>query len=141
MVKMPSQAQIKSRYTGAIPIVPGRYKEGVNATTGFIDAAVKGQGLYEAKMQDPETLARRGKALSKLSDADWKNPASTLGAARIGPGMNASADDQARSYEPYRSALEGVSLPERTTDPIANIDNRVKPVVTAMVETKKAQLG
>ncbi len=139
MVKMPSQSEIKKNYTDAIPSVPAKYKKGIEGTTGFIEAAVDGQGNYETKMADPNVLARRGKNLAKLSDADWKNPAATTGASRIGAGMSANADKQARNYEPYRSALEGLTLDKRTTDPMQNIDNRVKPVVKTMIDTKKAQ--
>ncbi len=141
MPRMPSQAEINKAYKDAIPRVPGKYREGIQGTTGFIEAAVAGQSNYETKMADTAVLARRGKRLAQLTDADWKNPALEKGAARIGQGMTAGADKQSRNYEPYRSALEGTTLPARTTDPMANIDNRVKGVVRVMVDTKKAQLG
>ncbi len=140
-MKMPSQAEINKKYKEAIPRVPGAYRDGVNKTTGFIDAAVAGQSNYETKMADTTVLARRGKALAKLTDADWKTPALEKGAARIGQGMQAGADKQSRNYEPYRAALDGATLPARTTDPMANIDNRVKGVVRVMVDTKKSQMG
>jgi len=140
MVKMPSQSEIKAAYEGAIGRVPAAYKKGVMGTTDFVERAVAGQDLYEERMRDADVLARRKAKLAKLSNADWQKPAADVGAARIGEGMRANSDKQARNYEPIRAALEGVSLPPRTGDPMANIDNRVKPIVQAQVDAKKAAL-
>lgn len=133
MVKMPSKQAIEQAYRSAIPVVSGRYKTGVEGTQNWKQAAIDGQGLYVQRMQDQSVLARREKGLAKVSDADWKNNALNKGVSRIGPGMEAGAAKQAAGYEPIRVALEGVTLVPRTTDPMQNIDNRVKPIVQAAV--------
>ena len=90
-----------------------------------------------------EALAeeRRKKGIEKVSDSDWRDAAVKKGAARIGEGMRGAVDAQASGYSPFKSALEGISLPARSADPIANIDNRVKPVVNVLVAKKKELMG
>jgi len=134
MVKMPTRAEIEQRYKSAIPQVPARYKQGVEKTTDWKTAAIQGQSLYEQRMQDPNILKRREKGLQNVSDAEWKANAINKGVQRIGAGMEAGAAKQAANYEPIRAALESVNLPPRTADPMANIDNRVKPIVKAVVD-------
>jgi len=131
MVKMPSQSQIQQRYTSAVAVVPERYKNGIDGTTDWKPKALAGQNLYVQRMQDPGVLSRREKGLQRVTDADWKGKALAVGVQRIGPGMSAGAAKQAANYEPVRKALEGLTLPERTADAMANIDARVKPVVQA----------
>jgi len=79
--------------------------------------------------------------VSNVSNAEWQAAAANKGAARIGPGMQAGADKRTRNFEPFRTAIESVTLPDRTTDPIANVDARVKPIVQALVDTKKGIKG
>lgn len=132
MVKVKDRATREKNYRAAIAQVPSKYRDAVSKTTGVIDAAVRAQGLYEEMMRRDEVLRRREQGLRKVTDADWQRAALDKGAARIGPGMEAGATKQVANYEPIAQALEALSLPDRSADPIANIDNRVKPVVLAM---------
>lgn len=133
MVRMPSRAAREEAYRNSIGAVPGKYKKGIESTTGWKEAALGGQNLYVQKMQDQSVLARREKGLQKVSDQDWKQGALVKGAVNIASGMQAGAAKQATNYEPIAQALAALELPERTADPMQNIDNRVKRVVeTAM---------
>lgn len=140
-IRMPSQTDIAKSYAEGAGRAPAKYKEGVERTTGFKEAAIAGEALYGAKMQEVIANQARAKGLEKTSDEDWKKGVRDKGAARIGPGMTASAEKRTRNYEPFRSALEGMTLPDKTTDPMSNIDNRLKPVVGKLVETKKSIMG
>ena len=141
MVKMPSQDEIKRAYTNSIPGVSGKYAEQVRKTTGVIEAAKAAEGLYAQKMQEAIANRSREKGLEKVTDEDWRKAALEKGAARIGPGMAAAVDKQAKGYEPYRTALASLELPDRTADPMTNVQNRVGGVVRAMVDTKKSVRG
>jgi hypothetical protein len=55
--------------------------------------------------------------------------------------MTASADKQVANWRPYGSALEAITLAAPTDNPETNVDNRVKPIVRAMVDTKKTVKG
>jgi len=131
MVKVKSRAVREANFRAAIPGVAAKYKQGVQNTTGVIEAAKAAQGLYVERMSDSNVLARRMTGLNKVTDADWQNGAMNKGAARIGAGMEAAASKQAANYEPIAQALEAVQLPPRTADANTNIDNRVKPIVAA----------
>ena len=134
MVKMPSKAQIETNYRGSIPVVSQRYKAGVESTTDWKEKAVNGQDLYVTKMQDGNVLDRRRKGLEKVSNEDWRKNAVLKGVNRIGPGMEAGASKQAAGYEPIRQALEGLTLPPRSANAMANIDGRVKAVVQTAID-------
>ncbi|NMC34957.1 MAG: hypothetical protein GYA36_21255 [Veillonellaceae bacterium] len=133
MVFVPDKATRRARYERAIAGVPAAYKDGVEKVQGWKEAAIEGQQLYEEKMRDPNVLSRRERGLSKVSDQDWKNAAVAKGTQRIAAGMQAGSAKQADNYEPIAEALRSVNLPSRTADPMANIDNRVKPIVAAAV--------
>jgi len=143
MVKIKSAGQIDANYKAAIGRVPGAYKSGVMATTDWQEKAssAEAEDLYAQKIAEAVSAKRRQKAVSAVSNAEWQGKAANIGSARIGQGMSANADKRTRNFEPYRSAIEGVSLPARTADPMANVDARVKPIVSALVETKKSIKG
>ncbi len=143
MVKVKSAGQIDANYKAAIGRVPNAYKVGVMATSDWAEKASSSEAedLYAAKIQEAVAAKRRQKAVSAVSNSEWQGRAANIGAARIGAGMSANADKRTRNFEPYRSAIEGVSLPPRTADPMANVDARVKPIVSALVETKKSIKG
>ncbi len=143
MVKIKSAGQIDANYKAAIGRVPGAYKTGVMNTPDWAEKAssTEAEELYAAKIAEAVAAKRRQKAVSQVSNAEWQGKAANVGAARIGAGMSANADKRTRNFEPFRSAIEGVSLPPRTADPMANVDARVKPIVSALVETKKSIKG
>lgn len=141
MVKIKSSGQIDANYKAAIGRVPGAYKRGVQATTDWQEKASSeaAESLYAEKIAESVASKSRQKGVSAVTNAEWQGRAASIGATRIGAGMTANADKRTRKFEPFRTAIESVSLPPRTADPMANVDARVKPIVSALVETKKAQ--
>lgn len=139
MVKVKSAAQIAEAYNRAISAVGPAYQAGIQAANEWQGNSIAGQNLYEEKMRQQEVLARRATGIAKVSNEEWKSKSLQKGGARIGPGMEASKDKRTRNFEPYRQALESVQLPPRTADPMANVQNRVMPIVQKLVETKRAQ--
>lgn len=143
MVKIKSAAQIDANYKAAIGRVPAAYKAGVQATGDWQEKAssAAAEDLWKQKIAEAAAANRRQKAVSAVSNAEWQSKAANVGSARIGQGMTANADKRTRNHEPYRSAIEGTSLPARSADPMANVDQRVKPIVAALVATKKSIKG
>lgn len=142
MVKVKPLDVIRANYKAGATVAPARYKEAVGRAT-WKDAAASAdaEALFNAKMAEVLAEERRRKGIERVSDSDWRSAAETKGAARIGAGMIAAVDKQATRYSPFRSALEGVSLPPKTADAMANVDARVKPIVAAQVAKKKELLG
>lgn len=143
MVKIKSASEIDKKYKDAISRVPANYKAGVMATTNWQEKAssAEAEDLWKAKIAEAAAANRRQKAVAQVSNAEWQSKAANIGATRIGSGMTAGADKRTRNFEPYRAAIEGTSLPARSADPMANIDNRVKGIVNALVATKKSIKG
>lgn len=143
MVKIKSAGQIDANYKAAIGRVPGAYKTGILATADWQEKASSeaAESLYAEKIAEAVSAKSRQRGVSAVSNAEWQGAAASQGAARIGQGMTANADKRTRKFEPFRVAIEGVSLPDRVADPMANVDARVKPIVSALVETKKGISG
>jgi len=143
MVKVKSSAEIAKKWEDAIGRVPAAYKSGVGRTTDWAEKASseEAEALWKQKIDEAAAAKRRQRAVSAVSNEEWKGAAMEKGAARIGAGMSAAKAKRTANFEPYRSALEGVSLPAKSADPMANIDARVKPIVNALVETKKGIKG
>jgi hypothetical protein len=138
MVKVKSATVIDQNYQRSIVGVGPSYQQGINNATGWQQASLDGQALYEARMREAEVLARRAKGISKVSDGEWKANALQKGASRIGPGMQAGAAKRTQNFEPFRQALEAVNLPPRTADGVTNVQNRVIPIVQALMDKKKS---
>lgn len=143
MVKVKPLEVVKKNYSDAANIAAERYKEGISQTSGWKEKATSSEAeeLWKAKMQEAIAAERRRKALERVSESEWKEAAVKKGYSRIGQGMRAAVDKHAKNWAPYKEALEAVSLPPRSIDPMANIDNRLKPVVQALVNKKKEIKG
>ena len=139
MVKVKDLTKAKGRYTAIADEAARRYTESIPDIV-CKEPAKAGQSLYEEKMRDPNVLARRLKKIDRVSDEEFKSALVTKGAPRIATGMRAGGDKWEKNFSPYKDALEGVTLPAKTADPIANIDSRLKPVVQALVN-KKNEIG
>lgn len=131
MVFVPDKATRMKNYQASTGAVPAKYGAGIQRTTDWKEKSLSGQGLYEEQMRKPEVLARRNQGLEKVSNEQWKAKAQSLGVQRISAGMMEGAQRQADNYEPVAQALRNLTLPDRTSDPMQNIDNRVKAVVNA----------
>ena len=130
MVKTKGIEQTMKNYEGAIGSVPGKYKDGVSNASGVIAAGVAAEQLWADKMQEAISNRTRAKGLEKSSDEEWKRAALGKGASRIGQGMQESLPKMRTGMGEVLSVIEGVTIAPRTADPMANVDNRVKPIVS-----------
>lgn len=137
MVKVKSQTQIEQNYRNSAGKAGTNYAAAIDGIV-WQGEALEGQDLYVQQMQNPEVLNRRASGIAKVSDSEFKRALREKGAPVIAGRMTAASGKMAQNFAPYRAALEGVSLPPRSADPMQNVDNRVKPIVQAMVDTKKS---
>jgi len=119
-------------YKTAIGSVPAKYKRGVEAASNVIQKSKDAEELWKAAVTEAAARNARAKGLEKVSDADWKKAAVEKGAARIGGGMTAGVGKFSSGISEVISVLQGTTLGPRTTDPEANVDARVKPIVRAL---------
>lgn len=130
-----SQSDIKKKYEASTSLVTEAYKMGV-ADSNWKDTALAGQSLYVESMQNPTILARRSKGINKVSDEQWRNAAIVKGAPVIAVRMKAASSEQSANFEPYRQALESMTLPAKTTDPLQNVINRIGPIAVKFKQIK-----
>jgi len=138
MVKVKDLATIQANYSGSVGTASTRYGAAAPNITWQAPAQA-GQALYTQRMQDPTVLARRNTGISKVSDAAFRTAVQNKGVPIIAGRMTAAAPKMAANFAPYKSALEALTLPAKSSDAMQNIDQRLKPVVAAMVATKNAQ--
>lgn len=129
--------QTTKNWEGAIGRVPAAYAEGVSAAKDWQAKAIAAEDLWQQKIQEAAAAKRRARKIAEVSDEQWRAAAREKGAARIGQGMAASKDKFRSGIAKVLDVLHGVSLPPRTADPMANVDNRVKPIVEALHGLKK----
>lgn len=138
-MKVKPQSEIKKNYEQSTAIVTDRYKQGVTSAD-WKDKAKAGQELYVQTMQNPTVLARREKGIERVSDEEWRKNTIDKGAGVIASRMKNASGKQSSRFEPYRSALESMDLPAKTTDPATNVANRVTPIAVKFREIKD-QIG
>jgi len=139
-MKIKSQAEISKKWGDAIGRVPGAYKAGVAATNDWQEKAASddAENLWKERIDEAAARKARQKAIGAVSNEDWKSAAVNKGSARIGAGMTAAQGKRAQKHEPYRAAIEGMTLPPKTSDPAQNVTNRVIPIAVTLSELKKS---
>ena len=126
-----------SNYRDGIGKAPARYKAGVEKNNNQNENAIASQPLYEARVQESIANKTRVKGLQNSSTAAWKQAASTKGASRIGPGMTAALPKFSTGISNVLATIQGTTIAERSADPMANIDGRVKPIAQALYDMKR----
>ena len=137
MVDTKSTEQAMKNWEDGIGRAPTKYAEGVKNATGVIEKAIAAEDLYAQKMQEAIASGRRAKKLAEVSDEQWKQAALEKGAARIGPGMIAAKEKMRTGIGKVLDVIRSVQIAPRTADPMANIDNRVKPIAAALHKLKE----
>lgn len=135
MAKNPkSVEQAAANLAGAIPIIPDRYRQGVEGadwhTAASSDAA---EANYNARMQQVLSSKARQAGVKRSSNEAWKTGALTKGVSNIATGLQNSIEKYRTNFGAvYSKVLPTITgLKPRGIDPVANVDARVKPVVTA----------
>lgn len=140
--KVPDAATWEASYKDGAQRKAGKWQTNFLGATGIAAAASSdaAQMAYQAKMMDPAVLAVRQKKLKKLSDADFQAPVRAGGSGLYSSGVAAKADKAARGVAPFLGVIQGVlnTLPPKTDNVDANIDNRVKPLARALRDAKRA---
>ena len=138
MVLVKPQGEITKNFQEGASRAPAKYKLGVQRADWSGPAGSEtAEANYAAGVQEAAAKKSRQAGVMKIGNADWQRAAADKGAARIGPGMAASAGKQAANWAPYRSFLEGLSLPDRTRNATENITNRSIPVAQGMQDLKR----
>jgi len=132
MVKTKGAAAAVKNWEGQIGVASTRYKEGVDRSSGWQQAAIAAADLYKQKVVEAANAGLREKGLQRVSDAEWKSKASGKGAARIGDGMRASIPKFQTGITEVIGVIESTTLPERSADVMSNVTNRCGGMANAL---------
>ena len=127
-----TKEEARANFEASIAYIPERYALGIRkadwATNAGSDQAEKN---YAANVQKAIAAKRRQTAVKKVSNTDWQNAAIEKGAPIIGDRIRGALDKWASTWGPmYDQVVSKVgTLPAKTTDFRANINNRLVPVV------------
>jgi len=126
-----TRAQAKEHFRAATAYIPARYKEGV-AVAEWQGPTLKAADNYYSMMSKVITEKLYDKGVSASSDAEWRRGASEKGAPIIGTRIAAALDKWDAKWGPMFDTIRGFvpGLPPRGIDPLANVDARLKPIVS-----------
>lgn len=139
MVMVKPQSEITENFIAGASRAPAKYKKGVLRADWQTNASSpESEANYAAGVQEAAANQTRQKGVQNVSNADWQRKAADVGAQRIGKGMADAAPKQAQKWAPYRSFLEGTSLPPKTRNATENIQNRSIPIAQGMQDLKRS---
>ncbi len=142
MVKVKDMTTAKANYEGSASEAVRRWKQEIpkadwkepSLSSGAVD-------LHRTKTIEALDAGRREKGIEKVSDAEWRTRTVQKGGPTMATNMKVSSSKWAQNFTPYKQALEALDLPAKTADVDSNIDNRLRPVVHALVDKKKEIKG
>jgi len=127
-----TKEEARANFEAAIAYIPARYSAGVSKAD-WLTAAKSDQAEknYAAGVQQAIANKTRQKAISALTNDDWKNAALNKGAPVIGERIRAALGTWAANWGPMydQVASKVATLPAKTPDWRANINNRLVPIV------------
>jgi len=126
--------QAKANLEASIAYIPARYIAGVQQANWQGPASsAQAEANYAAAVSKAVTDKRRQKGVAKVSNADWQNAAVEKGAPIIGERLRGALGKWEARWGPMYGAVKTAvgALPPKTTDFMANINNRLVPTVKA----------
>lgn len=142
MVKVKDMSTAKANYEGSASEAVRRWKQEIPKADWKEPSLASGAvELHRTKTIEALDAGRREKGIEKVSDAEWRNRTVAKGGPTMASNMKVSSSKWASNFTPYKQALEALDLPAKTADVDSNIDNRLRPVVHALVDKKKEIKG
>ena len=124
--------EAKAHFEGALTYIPARYREGVSKADWYTPASSEeAETNYAQAMQEVISKKKRQEGIKAVSNDYWRDQAIKLGAPIIADRIRNALDKWEKNWGPiYEEVLaECERLPARTLDFMANINNRLIPVV------------
>jgi len=128
----------------AIANIPARYETGIRRANWADPAASDtAEALWWAGLEAARAARRRIAGIRRVGDTTWRQLAVSKGAPIIGTRLRDALGKYRANFAPVMDAMLRVlpTLRPKTPDPMANIDNRVKPVVRAAIEASPKKKG
>lgn len=130
-------SQARENLEDSTSFIAQRYRSGLQGAEWQQRAASESaEENYTQAMQEVLSENKRQDGVRDVSDSEWRQAAQEKGAPiiaeRVRGALSKWEDNWGDKYQNVLSTLEG--LPDPTTDPMTNVDQRLKPVVEAWQE-------
>jgi len=118
----------------------GDYTTGVQTPrVSWQQASAAGEGNYKAGVTAAAAKGSYGKGVARAGDASWKKGATGKGPARYAEGVVLGKDDWVKGFNPFQTALQGLTLPPRQPKGSPQNIQRVSAVTTLLRSTREAR--
>ena len=137
MANIKSMSAIQEKWTRVTPTRTEDYKLGItNPKKDWAKATSEAADNYKAGVDAAQAKGLFAKGVKKAGTKKWQDKALAKGPTRFAEGVYLAGNDYAAGFAPYREAIAKVDLGPRypRRDP-RNLE-RVKKIVTAVVNTK-----
>jgi len=137
MPAIKSTSSIAEKWARVTPQRAADYASGVKSPTNSWEQNTlaakdaQAQGVQEALSNDSFS-----KGVSAAGDAKWQRKASTVGAQRFGPGVQAAKSDYESGFAPYAGVISSTTLPPRGSKGDPRNYDRVKAMGDALHAAK-----
>lgn len=137
MAEIKNLAAIKEKWTRVTPQRTEDYSKGIaNPKRDWATESVAAKANWKAGIDAAASKDLYAKGVTQAGSPKWKAKALSLGPGRFAEGVYQAGNDYEKGFAPYQAAIAacdlGPKFPRR--DP-RNLD-RVKRIVTALVEAK-----
>lgn len=142
MPAVKSLDKISAKWISVCQTSQNSYEDGVrNPRKDWAENTAKASAAYATGVQAAVASGRFSKAVSAAGTSKWQQNAILKGPGRWAEGVRLAQDNYERGFAPYRTIIEGLTLPSRgpVGDP-SNI-NRVKVIADALHKEKLRRIG
>lgn len=116
------------------------YAAGVRSPKrGWAEATSEAAEAQAAGVQAAIAAGSFEKGVARAGNEKWSRGATGKGTQRFGPGVAAAKGDYEKGFGPYRSVIEGVSLPPRGAKGDPRNYTRTQAIGEALHEAKVGQ--
>ena len=114
MPTIKSVSSIADKWARVTPQRAQDYAAGVRSPkNSWAEGAAAAAEAYAEGVQQAISDSRFEKGVRAAGDAKWQRKASSVGAQRFGPGVQAAKSDYQAGFAPYASVIESTTLPPR----------------------------
>jgi hypothetical protein len=140
MASIKSADRISNKYATVTPQRANEYAEGVkNPRTDWATAAAAAEENFKSGVTAAANAGRFGKGVRKAGSAKWLKGATDKGTVRFGAGVALAKDAYQAGFDPYRQAIESLTLPPRFARRDPRNLQRVTAIATKLGAVKEAQ--
>lgn len=113
MVETKPIEDVVSKWKGRVAVSEPEYRKGIARAKDWQGKTAAAESRYDSGVSAAVADRRFGKGVAKVSTEDWRNAATTKGAVRWSPGVNAAESAFRTGIGKVLSTLQSVTLPEK----------------------------